>query len=174
MQFVNAEDLLNLVTEIFQKRGVTREGSGIAANALVHANIRGVDSHGVMRVAHYVKRLEIGSINPKPRERVEKTGPVTAFLDGDNGLGHVNTWHAMEVAVEMARRDGLGLVGVRNSSHCGALSFYASQAMEAGLIGLAMAQTDSCVVPFGGAQTFSRDEPSLRWNPFLEGNAHPS
>ncbi len=159
MKLVRAEDLLNLVTEIFEKRGVAREDSGIAANALVHAEIRGVSSHGVMRVAHYVKRLEIGSVNPKPRERVEKTGPVTAFLDGDNGLGHVSTWHAMEIAVEMVRANGVGLVGVRKSSHCGALSFYASQAMEAGLIGLAMVQTDACVVPFGGTQSFLGTNP---------------
>jgi len=159
MKLVKAEDLLNLVTEIFEKRGVTRQDSGITANALVHAEIRGVNSHGVMRVAHYVKRLEIGSINPKPQEQVERTGPATAFLEGDNGLGHVNGWHAMELAVEMAKANGLGLVGVRNSSHCGALSFYAYQAMEGGLIGLAMTQTDTCVVPFGGARPFLGTNP---------------
>jgi ureidoglycolate dehydrogenase (NAD+) len=83
MKLVKAEDLLKLVTEIFEKRGVTRQDSGITANALVHAEIRGVNSHGVMRVAHYVKRLEIGSINPKPQEQVERTGPATAFLEGE-------------------------------------------------------------------------------------------
>jgi ureidoglycolate dehydrogenase (NAD+) len=159
MRIIKAEDLQNLVMEIFQKRGVPKQESVITANSLVHAEIRGVSSHGVMRVAHYVKRLEIGSINPKPLEHVEKTGPVTAFLDGDDGLGHINGWHAMENAVEMAREDGLGLVGVRNSSHCGALSFFAYQAMEAGLIGLAMTQTDIAVVPFGGARPFLGTNP---------------
>src|SRR5512139_2340760 len=100
MRIIKAGDLQNLVMEIFEKRGVPKQESVIAANSLVHAEIRGVTSHGMMRVAHYIKRLEIGSINPKPLERVEKTGRVTAFLDGDDGLGHVNGWHAMEVAVE--------------------------------------------------------------------------
>ncbi|HSB06018.1 MAG TPA: Ldh family oxidoreductase, partial [Thermodesulfobacteriota bacterium] len=159
MRIVKAEDLQNLVMEIFEKRGVPKQESLITANSLVHAEIRGVSSHGIMRVAHYIRRLEIGSINPKPQENVEKTGPVTAFLDGDDGLGHVNGWHAMEVAVEMAREDGIGLVGIRKSSHCGALSFFAYQAMEAGLIGLAMTQTDIAVVPFGGVRPFLGTNP---------------
>jgi ureidoglycolate dehydrogenase (NAD+) len=65
----------------------------------------------------------------------------------------------MENAIEMARENGFGLVGVRNSSHCGALSFFAYQAMKAGLIGLAMTQTDIAVVPFGGVRPFLGTNP---------------
>ena len=62
MKVIKAEELRDLVAEIFQKRGVPEEDSLIASNSLVHANLRGVDSHGVMRVGHYIRRIEAGSI----------------------------------------------------------------------------------------------------------------
>lgn len=159
MKVVTAEELKPLVAGIFEKRGVPPEESLIVAGSLVHAESRGVRSHGVMRVAHYVKRLEVGSVNPRPRERFEQTGPVTATLDGDDGLGHVAVYHAMEKAIAMAREQGIGFVGIRNSSHCGELAYFAHQAMDAGLIGLVLSQTDAAVVPFGGRKPFLGTNP---------------
>jgi len=159
MKVMMADELRRLLVEIFESRGVPEADSLIVAKALVHANLRGVDSHGVMRVSHYVRRLEAGSINPKPQFKTETTGPVTAYLEGDDGLGQVAVWHAMSHAIEMAKERGLGLVGVRKSSHCGALSFYAYQAIEADLIGMAITQTDSGVVPFGGTRPFFGTNP---------------
>jgi len=159
MKVMMADELRRLLAEIFQSRGVPEADGLLVANALVHANLRGVDSHGVMRVSHYVRRLEAGSINPKPQLKVETKGPVTAYLEGDDGLGHVAVWHAMSQAIEMAKEWGLGLVGVRKSSHCGALSFYATQAIEADMIGMAITQTDSGVVPFGGTRPFFGSNP---------------
>jgi ureidoglycolate dehydrogenase (NAD+) len=159
MKVIMADELRRLLVEIFQSRGVPEADGLLVANALIHANLRGVDSHGVMRMSHYVRRLEAGSINPKPQLKVETTGPVTAYLEGDDGLGHVAVWLAMSHAIEMAKERGLGLVGVRKSSHCGALSFYTYQAIEAGMIGMAITQTDSGVVPFGGTRPFFGTNP---------------
>ena len=159
MKVMMADELRGLLVEIFQSRGIPEADGLLVANALVHANLRGVDSHGVMRVSHYVRRLEAGSINPKPQFKVETTGLVTAYLEGDDGLGHVAVWHAMSHAMELAKECGLGLVGVLKSSHCGALSFYAYQAIEADMIGVAITQTDSGVVPFGGTKPFFGTNP---------------
>jgi ureidoglycolate dehydrogenase (NAD+) len=159
MKVMMADELRHLLVEIFRSRGVPEADGLLVANALVHANLRGVDSHGVIRVSHYVRRLKAGSINPKPQFKVEATGPVTAYVEGDDGLGHVAVWHAMSHAIEMAKECGLGLVGVRRSSHCGALSFYATQAIEADMIGMAITQTDSGVVPFGGMRPFFGTNP---------------
>lgn len=159
MKVLMADELRRLLVEIFQSRGVPEADGLHVANALVHANLRGVDSHGVMRVSHYVRRLEAGSINPKPQFKVETTGPVTAYLEGDDGLGHVAVWHAMSHAIEMAKESGVSLVGVMNSSHCGALSFFVYQAIEAGMIGVAMTQTDTVVVPHGGRRPFCGTNP---------------
>lgn len=159
MKVMMADELRHFLMEIFQSRGVPEADSLLVANALVHANLRGVDSHGVIRMSHYIRRLEAGSINPRPQLKVEITGPVTAYLEGDDGLGHVAVWRAMNYAIEMAKESGLGLVGVRKSSHCGALSFYAYQAIEEDMIGMAITQTDSGVVPFGGARPFFGTNP---------------
>lgn len=159
MKVMMADELRRLLVEIFQGRGLPEMDALLVASALVHANLRGVDSHGVMRVSHYVRRLEAGSINPKPKFKLETTGPVTAYLEGDDGLGHVAVWHAMSDAIGMAKEHGFGIVGVRKSSHCGALSFYAYQAIEADLIGMAITQTDSGVVPFGGTKPFFGTNP---------------
>jgi len=159
MKLVDAEELRSLVAEIFQRRGVSRGDSFIVSNSLVHANLRGVDSHGVMRVGHYIRRIESGSVNPTPHERVERTGMATAFMDGDDGLGHVSVWRATGTAIEMAKESGVSLVGVMNSSHCGALSFFVYHAIEAGMIGVAMTQTDTAVVPYGGRRPFCGTNP---------------
>ena len=159
MKTMMVEELTGLVSEIFQRRGVPKDDSLIVSKSLVHANLRGVDSHGVMRVGNYVQRLEAGSTNPTPRSLLERTGKVTAFVDGDNGLGQVSVWHAMSHAIETARNYGLSLVGIGNSNHCGALSFFAFQAIEVGLIGIVMTQTDSGVIPYGGRKPFCGTNP---------------
>jgi len=156
---VPAEELHARVVTIFHKRGLSERDAGIMADSLVHANLRGTDSHGVLRVPHYVQRLEAGSINPSPRTRIAPTGPAAAMVDGDHGFGHVTNWDAMGVAIDRARTAGIGFVGVRHSNHCGALSFFAYRAIEAGLIGIAFTQTDKGVVPFGGRIPFCGTNP---------------
>jgi len=156
---VSSDELRALTARIFHARGVSERDSGIIADSLVHANLRGVDSHGVMRVAHYVRRLELGSINPKPDTGITRTGPATAMVDGDNGFGHVTNWDAMELAINMARETGVGLVGVQHSNHCGALSFFAYRAIEANMAGLVLTQTDKGVVPVGGRKPFCGSNP---------------
>lgn len=159
MRVVGAGDLRVLVRGIFEKRGLSERDAGIMADCLVHANLRGTDSHGVMRTMHYVDRLEHGSVNPKPNSTVTRTAAATAMLDGDHGFGHVSNWDAMGVALDLARESGIGLVGVNHSNHCGALSFFAYRAIEAGMIGLVFTQTDKGVVPFGGRVPFCGTNP---------------
>lgn len=159
MKTVTADDLRTLVADIFRSRNVSPRDSEITSSSLVYANLRGVDSHGVIRTPHYVKRIEAGSINPAPKQTTERTSPSTAMLDGDHGLGHPAVWDAMNLAIEIAREAGVGFVGVNHSSHCGALSFFAMQAVNAGMIGLVFSQTDKGVVPFGGREPFFGTNP---------------
>ena len=156
---IDAANLKSLVTTIFTGRGLSERDAGIMADCLVHANLRGTDSHGVMRIPHYVSRVDAGSINPRPDTKVEKTGLATATVDGDHGFGPVTAWDAMGVAIELAREAGVAFVGVNHSNHCGALSFFAHRAMEAGMIGFVFTQTDKGVVPFGGRLPFFGSNP---------------
>ncbi len=156
---VPANELKTLVSTIFQSRGLNERDSGIMAESLVHANLRGTDSHGVMRTPHYIGRVDMGSINPRPETKSERTGPSTATMDGDHGFGAVTNWDAMGLAIEMAKESGVAFVGVNHSNHCGALSFFAHRAMDAGLIGIVFTQTDKGVVPFGGRLPFCGTNP---------------
>jgi len=159
MKTITVSHLRGLVKDIFQTRGVSERDSGIVAECLVHANLRGTDSHGVMRVEHYIRRLDAGSINPTPVEKIDRTGPATAMVHGDDGLGHVSVWKAMHKAIEIAGETGVAFVGVRKSNHCGALSFYVHEAISQEMIGIAMTQTDKGVVPYGGRQPFLGTNP---------------
>lgn len=156
---VPVDELRTLVSAILESRGLSERDRGLVADSLVFANLRGTDSHGVMRMPHYVERVDMGSINPRPVMKVERTGPSTAVADGDHGFGHVTNWDAMGLAIEIAEESGVGFVGVNHSNHCGALSFFAHRATDAGLIGLVFTQTDSVVVPYGGRVAFCGTNP---------------
>ncbi|PLR76770.1 ureidoglycolate dehydrogenase [Bacillus sp. V3-13] len=141
------------------KAGLSESDATIVADVLVHADLRGVSSHGVLRTEHYVKRISEGGINPTPEFSIKDTGPVTAIFDGDNGMGHVIAKEAMNYAIKLAEKNGVGMVGVINSSHCGALSYFVQQAAESKIIGMAMTHTDKVVVPFGGAKPYFGTNP---------------
>ncbi|WP_040977999.1 ureidoglycolate dehydrogenase [Oceanobacillus jeddahense] len=153
------EQLQDTVKQIFLKQSVTEEAAEAIAEVLVHANLRGVDSHGVLRVEHYIKRIQSGGINPTAQPQVTKTSPSTSILDGDNGFGHYISKTAMDIAIEQAKEAGTGAVAVKNSSHCGALSYFVEQAAQNNLIGIAMTHTDKIVVPFGGSEPFFGTNP---------------
>ncbi|MDI4645192.1 ureidoglycolate dehydrogenase [Cohnella hashimotonis] len=156
---VACDELMRLCSEKLQAAGVPAEQADTVAEVLVHADARGVRSHGVLRTEHYARRVREGGLNTNPRFSIRDTGPVTAIFDGDDGFGHVVSKAAMDHAIELARKNGVGMIGVVNSSHCGALSYFVNQAAQAGLIGMAMTHTDKGVVPFGGAESFFGTNP---------------
>jgi ureidoglycolate dehydrogenase (NAD+) len=112
-----------------------------------------------LRTEHYVERVIKGGLNVNPTFSIKETGPVTAIFDGDDGFGHVVSKYAMDHAIELAKKNGVGMVGVINSSHCGALSYFVNQAADEKLIGMAMTHTDKFVVPFGGREPFFGTNP---------------
>ncbi len=156
---VDADELQTLVSARLKEAGLNQEHARITADVLVHADLRGVHSHGAMRTEHYVRRLNAGSLNKHPQFTFAKIRSGCGLFDADDGMGHVATNKAMDHAIDMARESGLAMVGVVNSSHCGALSYFVSQAVAAGMIGIALVQTDKCVTPFGGAKPFLGTNP---------------
>ena len=139
--------------------GVPDDDAAIVADGLVQTSLWGIDSHGVLRLTHYLDRLQRGSTRAVAPGRFETTGPCTASMDGDNGLGILHCVRAMDRAIGLARESGLGAVGVRRSSHCGAVGLYARQAAAAGLIGVAFTQANAIVVPYGGRRAFLGTNP---------------
>lgn len=156
---VQAEEIKPKVIKKLTDAGLNHQHAEKVADVLIHADLRNVNSHGVLRTEHYVNRLKAGGLNPNAKISFKTTGPVTGIVDGDDGLGHVVGDVAMHHAVEMAKENGIGMVTAMNSSHCGALSYFVQIAAEAGMIGIAMTHTDKIVVPFGGKTPFLGTNP---------------
>ncbi|MFD2830938.1 ureidoglycolate dehydrogenase [Corticicoccus populi] len=168
---IDYNDLFKRTQYIFNKHGVEEDISETIADVLTHANLRGVDSHGVLRVSHYINRLRKGGINPSPDYDIQKTSSSTYTFDGDNGFGHHISKEAMKTAVTSAKNEGVGAVAVKNSSHCGALSYFVEQAANEDLIGIAMTHTDKIVTPYGSSEAFFGTNPIAFAFPAREENS---
>jgi ureidoglycolate dehydrogenase (NAD+) len=129
------------------------------ADSLVQTSLWGVDSHGIARLPHYLERLHRGSINACPAIAVTRTGPCTAQIAGDRGHGIVVAHRANSVAIDLARENGIGAVGVSDSSHCGAMALYTRPAAQQGLVAIALTHSDSIAAPHGGRQPFFGTNP---------------
>jgi LDH2 family malate/lactate/ureidoglycolate dehydrogenase len=156
---VAATQLRRLVSGIFARCGVPAVDAAAVAEHLVLANLRGVDSHGVSRVPVYVQRLRAGLVVPVSTAEVERDTPVSAVLDGRNGLGIVLAAQGMRLAVAKAMASGIGMVSVRRSNHCGMLAPFAELAAARGLIGLAATSAPANVVAHGAGQPFFGTNP---------------
>ena len=113
-----ASDLAGCCVRLLEAAGSKHEDATLVADTLVESNLRGIDSHGVARLPHYLRRLKLGSINARPRLAMSDLGPATGRVDGDHGLGQLAMCRAAEEAVRLARSAGAGWVAVCNSSHC--------------------------------------------------------
>jgi len=150
---VPAEGLRSFCQRVFQSLDVSEQDAWIAADVLVEANLRGIDSHGVARLRRlYVNRIRDGRAVARPQVRVVAETPTTAVLDAGAGLGHPVSYRAMQKAIHKAREQGAGFVTVRNSNHYGIAGYYATLALEYDYIGLSMTNSSPLVTP-----TFGRD-----------------
>jgi ureidoglycolate dehydrogenase (NAD+) len=113
----------------------------------------------VVRLAHYVRRLENGTIKARPQLNFKQTAPSVGLMDGGDGLGHVVTYHATTHAMQLAAEAGTGVVSIGNSSHFGMAGFYALHMASEGYIGMSMTATDRMLVPFGARKAFFGTNP---------------
>jgi ureidoglycolate dehydrogenase (NAD+) len=150
--YISADELRSIAVEILKKEGVPEGDAFITADCLVKANLRGIDTHGVIRLKVYVDRLRAGGNNPTPNIRVIDESATAAVMDGDNGLGPVGGVRAMEKAIQKARNCGVGIVTMRNSNHYGTAAFYAMMALEHNMIGISMTNVLAGMPPTGGRQ----------------------
>jgi L-2-hydroxycarboxylate dehydrogenase (NAD+) len=139
--------LLAFTIDIFRRIGCPEQDAHIAATALLSADLRGIDSHGVARLIGYVRLQEAGRANPTPHIRITHQTPSTAVVDGDSGLGLVVAPFAMQIAIEKATTCGTGWVSVQNSNHFGIAGYHAMQAVKQDMIGIAMTNASALVAP---------------------------
>lgn len=153
MPNIAPDTLERLVRDIFTGWGAPPDDAAWVATMLVRANLRGHDSHGVIRVPHYVRSLKAGDTNPKPQIRVEYETPALARLDGDLGFGQVVARRGIGIAIDKAAAQGLSAVTLRRTNHVGRLADYTEMAAAEGLIGMAWVNAPMAlnVAPWGGA-----------------------
>ncbi|MDN3205165.1 Ldh family oxidoreductase [Algoriphagus sediminis] len=146
------EQLHSFTLRLLHKIGCPEDQAKTAADVLLSADLRGVDSHGVARLSGYVRLWEKGRINLTPDIKIVHETPSTAVIDGDAGLGLIVAPYAMEVAMAKAEKVGTGWVSVKNSNHYGIAGYHAMMALEKDMIGLSLTNASPLVSP-----TFSKE-----------------
>lgn len=155
----NWEKLQTFCAEIFQKAGVSKEYAEIVADSLIQADLRGVDSHGVVRTDIYLRRIEKDMINPNASIAIEKESDATALINGANHFGSVVGTKALEVALAKAKEKGAAIVGVKGSNHFGTGAYYALKAIQQDMILLVMSNASQTMPPTGGVRPFIGTNP---------------
>ena len=160
MRWVSFEQMENYMINIFKAAGVPEEDAKICADILIESDKRGIDSHGIGRLKPiYIDRIREGIINPITNITVVKEGPTTAVLDGNNGMGQVVSKFAMEMAIDKAKKLGMGMVAVRNSNHYGISGYYATMATKEGMIGMTGTNARPSIAPTFGVENMLGTNP---------------
>jgi len=135
--------------EVFTRVGFTPEGAEAQADVLVWANLRGVDSHGVLRIPWYVELVDKGQMKPRPNIQIQKETPATLLIDADFAPGPVVTVLAMKRVMEKARQVGIGWALIRNTMHQGAMGYYSLMAAKEGMAGITFVCNPPNMAPHG-------------------------
>jgi LDH2 family malate/lactate/ureidoglycolate dehydrogenase len=147
---INRQALQDIVSRIFGACGMTTADAALLAETLVHSDLRGIHSHGVLRVPDYVAKLTEQGVNPRgvPHIVSERAGAIV--VDGGNAMGQIGGTFAMRQAITKARQTGIAYAAVRGSNHCGALDWYTLMAAREDMIGIAGTNALPTMAPWGG------------------------
>ena len=157
--YYSHQDLITFCTQILEAAGVETDDACTTAEALVSADLRGVFSHGCIRIEGYVRCIQTGGIKAKATYSVETEGDAYALVNAGQGLGIPVSVFAMELAKEKAKKAGIAVVNVRNSHHHGACGYYALMCARDGMIGLAMSTGDPIMAAPGSADAVIGNNP---------------
>lgn len=160
---VDWNTLYSFVTDSFVGVGVPREDAEICADVLLTSDKRGIESHGVNRFKPvYIDRINAGIQNPVTNFEIVRETETTAVVDGHDGMGQVIGYKAMKMAIEKAKKYGMGMVVVRNSCHYGIAGYYTTMATKEGCIGLTGTNARPTVAPtFGVSGAFGTNPLTL-------------
>src|SRR5438105_4606279 len=144
--------LAAFVKRAFEAAGLPSADADIVAGLMVEADLRGSDTHGVIRLPLYLRRLKAGGIKARADIRIVEERPATALVDGDNGMGHLVMRFAAMTAIAKAKRTGIGWVGARMSNHAGPAALYAMMPLSHDMIGIYLAVGSNNHLPPWGAR----------------------
>ncbi len=146
--------------DVFIKAGVPPEDAKVCAEVLIEADKRGIDSHGVGRFKPiYIDRINAGLQKPVTRFEIIREGPTTAVVDGHNGMGQVVSKRAMMMAIDKAKKFGMGMVVARDSTHYGIAGYYAIMAAKENMIGITGTNARPSIAPTFGVENMLGTNP---------------
>ena len=148
-----------VLNKIFNKYGLNKLHSKICSDALINAELVGAQSHGLSRVKMYCERIKKKLINPQPKIKFKKISNSITHIDGDNGIGFVVADLGIKKVIENAKKTGLGIVGIKNSSHYGLSGYYAEQAVKKNLICMIYTSAPPAVAPHGASKSLFGTNP---------------
>lgn len=159
-KFVPFAVLEKFMADVLIRAGIPEEDSRIVADVLLQADKLGFESHGVNRLKPiYLDRIKDGILNPVTNYKIVKESPSTAVIDGQNGMGQVISYNAMKLAIEKAKKYGMGMVAVRNSSHYGFAGYYPLMAVRENMIGITGTNARPSVAPTFGVENMLGTNP---------------
>ncbi|MFH1189205.1 MAG: Ldh family oxidoreductase [Candidatus Omnitrophota bacterium] len=156
---IQAGELERFAKEVLRKASVREDVASYVAEGLVQTSLRGVDSHGIRLLPHYVRGVQGGRINPDPKYGFKKTSASTGMFDADNTFGHAACMEAAKHAVALAGDAGTGHIAVYNSTHFGAAAYYALEIAKNDMIGMSFTNTDALVKTYGASRPFLGNNP---------------
>ncbi|MDO8803041.1 MAG: Ldh family oxidoreductase [Elusimicrobiota bacterium] len=152
-KWIKFDTMERFMADVLKGVGVPSKDAAVCADVLIAADKLGIDSHGISRLKTiYYDRIKQGIQFPKTKFEILRQTPTTAVIDGHNGMGHVIAKRAMEIAIRKAKKYGLGMTAVRNSTHYGIAGYYALMASEAGMIGITGTNARPSVAPTFGTE----------------------
>lgn len=157
---VDWKTIYAFVEDAFVGVGVPREDAKICADVLLESDKRGIESHGVNRFKPiYIDRINIGIQNPVTNFEIIRETPTTAVVDGHDGMGQVVGYKSMSMAIEKAKKYGMGMVAARNSCHYGIAGYYTTMASKAGMIGMTGTNARPSIAPTFGVENMLGTNP---------------
>lgn len=153
------ESLKKFCTDAFIKFGFSKEKSDIIVDVLLTSDLYGIESHGMQRLVRYHKGIEKGLIKIDAKPEIVFETPVSAVIEGNDGMGQLLGYKAMNIAIEKAKQTGMAIVTVRNSNHYGIAGYYAKMACKEGLIGMSMTNSEAIMVPTFGRKAMLGSNP---------------
>jgi LDH2 family malate/lactate/ureidoglycolate dehydrogenase len=147
---VAAGRLIKACEQVLEKVGVPRDQAEMIAQVVVEGDLRGVGSHGVLRLPAYVHRVQAGLMTAATELKVVRERGATVLLDAQSGFGQVAGIRAMEYAIERARKHGVGVAAVRNTNHFGIAAYYAMMALPHKMMGMVATNAAPSMAAWGG------------------------
>ncbi|MDC7226162.1 MAG: Ldh family oxidoreductase [Spirochaetales bacterium] len=152
MVFVKVSDVKKISAQILINKGVPEDDAIIIANSIIFAHQRGKGTHGLIRLAKYLKKIDDRLMSPAPEYKIVKDTPAVCLIDAEHGFGQVAASKGMMLGIEKAKKLGISLVGIKDSNNFGTAGFFAEMAVKENKIGIIMGNSGPAIAPWGGSK----------------------